>query len=550
MSSGKSEKSPLEKAVVKNNLTDVTKLIESGSDVNEVLAHGWSVLHWSMRDRNIKVTEYLILKGAKVNAKTSGGNTPLHLAVFNAAPQSCQVLLKHGANVNAGDVDGDTPLHVAALKNCTEAGASLLAARPDLSLKNAAGDTALDVAAKKENRAIYGVLLGYKYASQPELAKDVDSTMQRNRAESMSRASAALEKHKLESIRAKKERDQLQRQLQEQEQQRLEAARKIEELERKAAEAAALVQKEAEERSRKEAKAKELECEMQKLAENLTEEAAKAQREAELRQQLEAQSAKEREELISDIDYQHRQYEEQIAAEKLKMNERLENEEVIASLMVDEATAKANATAEMLTTETQRYQAEKSLREAAETRAAQLQQIINSQQNQAEKEESVKEYERVKREKIRECGVQSALGATASSLEGIDIEGHLKAVFKARGVHLPPEILADTLTCKGWLIKQGEVRKTWKARWFVLDLLDRNLCYYVNSRDVSKPKGEIPLRDILGVIRPGREDIAKQHMFYVITPARMWTFRAADHVNAEIWAHLLSLFQSVDLNNF
>lgn len=164
--------------------------------------------------------------------------------------------------------------------------ASNTKARPDLSIKNSTGDTALDVAAKKENRAIYGVLLGYKYASTSEQVKDVDATMQRNRAESMSRASAALEKHKMESIRAKKERDQLEKQLQEQEQQRLEATRKIEELEKKAAEAAMLVQREAEERSKKEAKAKELEAEMQKLASNLTEEAAKAQREAELRQQV------------------------------------------------------------------------------------------------------------------------------------------------------------------------------------------------------------------------------------------------------------------------
>lgn len=112
---------------MKNSFEEVVQLIDGGADVNAVLAHGWSVLHWSMRDRNIKVTELLILKGANVNAKTSGGNTPLHLAVFNASPQSCQLLLKNNADVNAGDVDGDTPLHVAALKNCTEAGASLLA---------------------------------------------------------------------------------------------------------------------------------------------------------------------------------------------------------------------------------------------------------------------------------------------------------------------------------------------------------------------------------------------------------------------------------------
>lgn len=151
---------------------------------------------------------------------------------------------------------------------------------------------------------------------------------------------------------------------------------------------------------------------------------------------------------------------------------------------MDEANANSNAVEELLAQETRKYEAEKSVREATETRAAQLQQILNAQEQKIDKQESTKQQELVKRDKIRQCGISSAFGSSASSLEGIaneyrslfyciqscssyevwwflgvDIKGHLKRVFSARGISIPNEIVMDSLECGGWLIKKGDVRR-------------------------------------------------------------------------------------------
>ena len=72
---------------------------------------------------------------------------------------------------------------------------------------------------------------------------------------------------------------------------------------------------------------------MRTLAANLSIEMQKAQREEELRKKVEEQSARERDELISDLDFQHKHYETLMAAETTKMNERLDSEEVLKNLV-------------------------------------------------------------------------------------------------------------------------------------------------------------------------------------------------------------------------
>jgi uncharacterized protein len=99
-----------------NDLESVKALLESGADVNQVTAYGWSPLLVATQNRYYKLGAYLLDHGADVNLANKGGWTPLYLATDNRNIEGgdypvrkadmdhlefIKFLLDKGANVNA-----------------------------------------------------------------------------------------------------------------------------------------------------------------------------------------------------------------------------------------------------------------------------------------------------------------------------------------------------------------------------------------------------------------------------------------------------------------
>lgn len=100
----------LHKAAHKNDLKQITNLINKGADVNaKNHRDGNSPLH---RVRSPEAVELLITGGANVHAISNSG-TPLHRAVKRGNPLVVQALLAHGAYLNAVNKDKKTPLQIA-----------------------------------------------------------------------------------------------------------------------------------------------------------------------------------------------------------------------------------------------------------------------------------------------------------------------------------------------------------------------------------------------------------------------------------------------------
>ena len=149
-------------AVGNNELKEVARLLETGTDVNgKTQKIGATPLHWAAYKNVPEIAKLLIDKGAEVNAKTKQrGATPLHAAAMSNASDIAALLLEKGAEVNAKDEKaGETPLHVAAYKNSPEVADMLLEKGANVNSTGDSGWTPMDVAIHKNHSKIQSLLM-------------------------------------------------------------------------------------------------------------------------------------------------------------------------------------------------------------------------------------------------------------------------------------------------------------------------------------------------------------------------------------------------------
>jgi ankyrin repeat protein len=182
---------PLLKAIKANNISEVSRLIENGSnltvadnDSDQVLMYaalyasddciqlllekganpnaknklGETALLWSVHD--LKRVRLLIQYGADVNVVTDQGNTPLLAAcVGSMQSEVIRLLLDKGANPLAKNSRGETSLMRVALYGDTATAALLINRGVDVNLKNSNQETALFMCARTANNQMVSWLL-------------------------------------------------------------------------------------------------------------------------------------------------------------------------------------------------------------------------------------------------------------------------------------------------------------------------------------------------------------------------------------------------------
>ena len=92
----------------------------------------------------------------------------------------------------------------------------------------------------------------------------------------------------------------------------------------------------------------------------------------------------------------------------------------------------------------------------------------------------------------------------------------------------PTVILGGGTTCEmsGWLMKLGEVRKTWKRRWFTLT---RGFVQYYDSDQPAKNSslGSFQCSEVSAVFPIVDERPGGQSLFHVVTPSRTFILQAS-----------------------
>lgn len=100
--------------------------------------------------------------------------------------------------------------------------------------------------------------------------------------------------------------------------------------------------------------------------------------------------------------------------------------------------------------------------------------------------------------------------------------------------------VSDTQCC-GYMVKQGQVRKSWKKRWFVLDLTKKYLAYFETEK-ADSPKGAISCKAITRVYEHRNCGKNKRHfLFCVDTPDRTYTMNAPSEQSMNIWMTCLNM---------
>ncbi|WP_194832259.1 ankyrin repeat domain-containing protein [Nocardia sp. XZ_19_369] len=139
--------SKLAKAVVKDDVAKVNKLLADGADLGGVGVCGWNVLMLALAARKRKAFRALLDAGADTAHRDEDGATVLHMAARIEDSWYLQTLLEYPVDVNAIDPSsGATPL-IAARGNY-EQFRMLLAAGADPNIPDLSGGTALHHAAE------------------------------------------------------------------------------------------------------------------------------------------------------------------------------------------------------------------------------------------------------------------------------------------------------------------------------------------------------------------------------------------------------------------
>ncbi|MDA1190384.1 MAG: ankyrin repeat domain-containing protein [Candidatus Poribacteria bacterium] len=124
----------LRKAIDRNSVQDVQRLIEEGADVNAVDNHGITPIVAAYGKP--EVARLLVEHGANIDYDGFSEGTLLSLAAFSGDLEVIECCLELGANVNAQlPRSGETALHDAAVKARTPAAIRLLQAGADPNIR-------------------------------------------------------------------------------------------------------------------------------------------------------------------------------------------------------------------------------------------------------------------------------------------------------------------------------------------------------------------------------------------------------------------------------
>ncbi|WP_375327047.1 ankyrin repeat domain-containing protein [Candidatus Tisiphia endosymbiont of Nemotelus uliginosus] len=162
-----SNENTLEAQNRRNNINElIIKLLpplkQGGTDLDNNLATGMTLLQQAMSYRNLEVIEAVLKCGINPDEKDFWGSTPLYTACDRDNVEIATLLLEHKANPNEKSSVGYMPLHKACEKGNVKIATLLLEHKANPDEQTSGGYTPLYKACEKGNVKIARVLLEHK----------------------------------------------------------------------------------------------------------------------------------------------------------------------------------------------------------------------------------------------------------------------------------------------------------------------------------------------------------------------------------------------------
>lgn len=146
-----------------DNTGSVTRLLDSGLDVNSHARNGATPLVHACRVGATEVVRLLFERGADVTVHGKGqyGVPPIHAAAQSGKLDVVELLLQHGADANSKASDGSTALMVAAIQGNTAMIRTLISGGADVNVEGAEGAGVLHAAAQGGHSESVNLLLAF-----------------------------------------------------------------------------------------------------------------------------------------------------------------------------------------------------------------------------------------------------------------------------------------------------------------------------------------------------------------------------------------------------
>jgi len=131
-------------------LEKILNLPNNLGDINFRDENGFSALHYSCDEGNLKIVEILLKANCDCNIRTNDKKTPLHFTASRGYFDISKLLIENGAVLNVYDNEKNTPLHYSSLNGHFELIKYFLGKLPQADTQNIYGKTPLDIAKKEE----------------------------------------------------------------------------------------------------------------------------------------------------------------------------------------------------------------------------------------------------------------------------------------------------------------------------------------------------------------------------------------------------------------
>jgi ankyrin repeat protein len=148
-----------------NNVSEVSRLLSVGADVNAKDHCGYTPLHKACSKGRLQAVIELLEYGADIDATNNAAWTALHCACYNGHVAVGNELLSRGANIEAKSNQGNTPLHYAAMEGHLSVVKALRAVGANLLAVNNFGLLPIHCAVSRGHSAVAKCLLQHSYAT-------------------------------------------------------------------------------------------------------------------------------------------------------------------------------------------------------------------------------------------------------------------------------------------------------------------------------------------------------------------------------------------------
>lgn len=133
--------------------------LDTSNDLNFSDQNGWTCLHHSVKEANIKIVKILLEFNVNINCRSNKKQTPLHISIINGYFDITKLLIEKGASIEYSDDEKNNAFHLCAREGHVEILKYLLENKTFTLVKNLNGQTAYDLATDEKIKELISLSL-------------------------------------------------------------------------------------------------------------------------------------------------------------------------------------------------------------------------------------------------------------------------------------------------------------------------------------------------------------------------------------------------------